>query len=145
MTAKPVMSIASAKTMLNVINTNLSTSATMIINSGSQPAETTTSDSGTNLANPVPDSTTVFGSATNSTSNGLATITANAIASDTNAANTGTAGYFRMKSSGGTTIIQGNVGTSSTDLTLNTTSINAGDTVAITSFLCTLPCGDGAS
>jgi hypothetical protein len=56
--------------------------------------------------------------------------TAGAIASDTNAANTGTAAFFRLTTSGGTVVAQGTVGTSGTDAIINTTAISAGATVA---------------
>lgn len=47
---------------------------------------------------------------------------------------TGTASFFRIFKSDGTTVVMdGSVGTSSADLVLNTTSIATNDTVAITS------------
>ena len=47
---------------------------------------------------------------------------------------TGTASFFRIVKSDGTTVVMdGSVGTSSADLVLNTVSIVTGDTVAITS------------
>ena len=144
MATKPVCSILGAKTAVNALTALVTTQASMIINSGAQPATTLTADSGTNLANPVPNAT-AFGAATSATADGNATSTAGAIASDTNAANTGTAGYFRIKSTAGVTIFQGNVGTSGADLNLNTTTITAGDTVAITSLKVTLQCGDSTS
>ena len=50
------------------------------------------------------------------------------------AAATGTATFFRIFKSDGTTVIMdGSVGTSSADLVLNTTAIATNDTVAITS------------
>ena len=46
----------------------------------------------------------------------------------------GTAGFFRIVKSDGTTVVMdGSIGTSSADLVLNTTSIATNDTVAITS------------
>jgi len=142
----PVMSILGAKGALNYLTGLIgSTPGIISIYSGAQPATTLTADSGTKLST-LTLSSTAFAAATNATSNGIATATANTITSDTSAAATGTAGYFRLKTAtGGTTIVQGNVGTSGCDMNLNTTSINAGDTVAITSFLITLPCGDGSS
>jgi hypothetical protein len=140
------MSIIACKAALDATTALVLTGPGNIeIFTGAQPAATTTADSGTKLSTLVL-SATAFPASTNVTGNGLATATANAITSDTNAANTGTAGYFRLKTAtGGTTIYQGNVGTSGADLNMNTTSITAGDTVAITSFLITLPCGDGVS
>jgi hypothetical protein len=79
-----------------------------------------------------------------SVSGGVAT--AGAIASDTSAAATGTAGYFRVSLSGdatgaSTTLrrLEGTVGTSGADLNLNNTSITSGGTVSISSFSYTHP------
>jgi len=65
-------------------------------------------------------------------------LTLNAITSDTNADATGTATWFRIVKSDGTThVMDGSVGTAGSDLNLNTTSIVAGATVAVTSFTIT--------
>lgn len=146
MATLPVMSIIGAKAALDAINALIGSGPGNIeIFSGAQPATTLTADSGTKGCT-LPLSATAFPASTSATANGLATATANAITSDTNAAASITAGYFRLKTAtGGTTIYQGNVGTSGADLNMNTTSITAGDTVAITSFKVTLPCGDGTS
>ena len=74
---------------------------------------------------------TAFGAA----SNGVAT--ANAITSDAAANATGTATWFRVVTSGGTFVIDGDVGTSGSDLNLITTSITSGQPVAITSWTIT--------
>lgn len=145
MATKPVMSILGCKTALNALTALVTAAATIPIYSGAQPATTLTGASGTLLSSGLTMGATPFGAATNVTGNGLATATANAIASDTNAAATGIAGYFRVNTTTPTTILQGNVGTSGADMNLNTTSINAGDTVAITAFTITLPCGDSTS
>ena len=60
-------------------------------------------------------------------------------ASDSSANATGTATWFRVVTSGGTFVIDGNVGTSGSDLNLNTTSIVIGGPVQITSFTITAP------
>lgn len=144
MTAKPVMSIAACKGALDSINALIGASSTIKIYSGAQPATTLTGRSGT-LGSTLLPSSTAFPASTNLTSNGLATATANAISPDTNAAASITAGYFSWATSGAVVIYQGNCGTSAADLIMNTTTITAGDTIAITSFLVTLPCGDGTS
>lgn len=65
-------------------------------------------------------------------------LTLNAITSDTSANATGTATWFRIVKSDGTThVMDGNVGTSGSDLNLNTTSIVLGAVVAVTSFTIT--------
>lgn len=77
------------------------------------------------LANPA------FGSA----SSGVAT--ANAITGDTSADATGTASFFRLLTSGGSSRFQGLCGTSGSDLNLNTTSIVSGAQVDVTSLTIT--------
>jgi len=75
-------------------------------------------------------------------------LTANPLTNDTSAAGTGTAGYFRVKLSGdadtavatlprieGTVTVTGSGG----DMQLNSTSINAGGQVSITSWSYTFP------
>ena len=63
------------------------------------------------------------------------TMTANAITQDSSADATGTAAFFRILNSGGSTVMaQGTVGTSGADLNLNTTSIVAGGPISITSM-----------
>lgn len=62
-------------------------------------------------------------------------ITANAIAQDTAADNTGTAAFYRILNAAGTvTYAQGSVGTSGADLNLNTVSIVAGGPISVTSL-----------
>lgn len=60
-------------------------------------------------------------------------LTFNSITQDSSADNTGTASWFRIVTSGGTFVIDGNVGTSGSDLNLTTTSIVATQPVSITS------------
>lgn len=77
--------------------------------------------------------------AASTASSGIVTATANSITSGT-AGNTGTAGYFALVKSDTTTVVgTGTVGTSSSDLVLNSTSISSGATVSITSFTITEP------
>ncbi len=64
-------------------------------------------------------------------------LTLNSITADASANATGTATWFRIVTSGGTFCIDGNVGTSGSDLNLNTTSIVAGASVSVTSFTVT--------
>lgn len=64
--------------------------------------------------------------------------TANAITSDSSADATGTATWGRMTKSDGTTFVMDfNVGTSGADLNLNSVSIVATGTVAVSSFVIT--------
>lgn len=67
-------------------------------------------------------------------------LTANAITSDSSADATGTATWFRIVKSDGTTVLcDGSVGTSGCDLNLNSTSIVATGAVAVSSLTITLP------
>jgi hypothetical protein len=87
-------------------------------------------------------STTAFPTAVDNSAGG-ATATANAISSDTNAAATGTAGYFRVYSGAGTCIIQGTCGTTAADMILNSTAIVAGQEIDVSSYTLTMPDGSG--
>jgi hypothetical protein len=67
-----------------------------------------------------------------------AVLTLNAITQDASADATGTATWFRLVKSDGTThVLDGDVGTSGSDLNLNSTSITSGATVSVTSFTIT--------
>ena len=60
-------------------------------------------------------------------------LTLNTLTQDSSANNTGTASWFRIFTSGGTAVIDGDAGTSGSDLNLNTVSIVAGGPVQVTS------------
>lgn len=64
-------------------------------------------------------------------------LTANSITQDTSANNSGTATWFRLFTSGGTAVVDGDVGTSGADLNLNTVSIVASGPVSVTSAVFT--------
>lgn len=72
-------------------------------------------------------------SATSAGAAAAGVLTFNAITQDASADNTGTASWFRIVTSGGTFVIDGNVGTSGSDLNLTTTAITATQPVSITS------------
>lgn len=115
------------------------TAAVIEIYNGTAPADADAAESNTLLAS-LTMSATAFGSAADLAPGARAT--ASAITSDSSADATGTATHFRVKTqTGGTVCMQGTVGTSSADLILNTVSITAGSTVAITAFTVTLPEG----
>lgn len=64
--------------------------------------------------------------------------TANAITSDASANATGTATWFRaLKSNGTSSILDGSVGTATSNLVLNSVAIQSGATVSVTSFTLT--------
>jgi hypothetical protein len=103
------------------------------IYSGTKPATPETAASGTLLAE-LRMNATAFAAA----SGGV--ITANAITGDASADNTGTAGWFRILKSDGTTALwDGDVSTSGAELNLNSTAISSGAAVDITSLTVTLP------
>ena len=64
-------------------------------------------------------------------------LTASAITDEASAPATGTATWFRVVDSDITFVMDGNVGTSGSDLNLNTTSIVTTNTVAVSSFVVT--------
>lgn len=103
------------------------------IYTGAIPATPETAVSGTLLAE-LRFGATAFGAAA------AGVITANAITQDLSADNTGVAGTYRaLKSDGTTPLWDGTVSTSGADLNLNSTSINAGVAVSISSLTVTLP------
>lgn len=108
------------------------TSALLRIYTGAAPATCATAASGTKLAE-LTCNATQFGTA----SGGVLTVSS--ITSNTAVA-TGTAGYFRVYDSAGTTCkIQGTVATSGADLNITNTSINTGDNVSVSSWTITSP------
>lgn len=64
-------------------------------------------------------------------------MSANAITNDASANATGTASWFRVVDSTGAFVMDGDVGTSGSDLNLNSVSITSGVTVSVSSFALT--------
>lgn len=77
------------------------------------------------------------GGAFGTISNGVLTV--GSITSDASADASGTAGWFRVTSSGGTFVFDGTCGASGSgaDLILNSTTVTAGQTISISSFVIT--------
>lgn len=115
-------------TMLDAITTAVGASGLLRIYDGTRPA--TGGSATTLLAELTCNATFAAGAASG-------VLTLNAITSDSSANATGTATWFRIVTSGGTFVIDGNVGTSGSDLNLNTVSIVSGAAVAVTSFTIT--------
>ena len=113
------ISAAAAQAMGAALATDIGSGATIDIRSGSKPATPETTATGTLLA-----TVTISGSFSSSG----ATLTSADPASASVVA-TGTAGYFRVKTSGGTAKIDGTVGTSGADMNLSSTSLVSGGTV----------------
>ena len=116
--------------MGDAITTGMGASAKFRIYSGTRPASMGTAT--TLLAE-------LACSATFAPASSGGVLTVNAITNDSSADATGTASWFRGLTSGNTPEIDGDVGTSGSDLNLNTTSIVSGGPVAISSMVLTMP------
>jgi hypothetical protein len=118
---------------LDAIETQISTSAVLKIFTGSPPANCGTADSGTKLVTQTLPSDWM-----NAASSGSKTKLGTW--SESSADGTGTAGYFRIYASDGTTCgLQGTCTATGGggDMTLDNTSIAAGQTVTCTGFTIT--------
>lgn len=117
--------------MLDTITTRAGASALLRIYDGTRPATGAAITSQVLLAELTCNAT--FAPAASG-----GTLTLNAITQDSSANNTGTATWFRIVKSDGTSfVLDGNVGTSGSDLNLVTTSIVATQPVSVTSFVIT--------
>lgn len=105
---------------------------TVAIRTGAQPTNVDDADTGT-LLGTLPFSDPAFGNSATGTA------TANAITSDTNADNSGTAGHFRIKDSTPAIHSDGTCGQGSGDLSFDNSTIVAGGTIAISSMTVTQP------
>lgn len=120
----------------------LCNSGTIKIYAGTQPTDANTAVGSQTLLATLTFGSTAFGSSSagGTTPSRKATVTANAITDDTSADATGTATWFRiLKSDGTTVVLDGSVGTSGADLNLATTSLVSGEDVAITSCTFSIP------
>lgn len=111
--------------------------AVLKVYAGSVPADADAALGGATLLSEHNFSATAFGAAVDDTPGALAT--ANAIADDTSANATGTASFFRCEDKAGTVVCQGGCATAGSELNFNTTSIQSGATVSITSFTVFMP------
>jgi hypothetical protein len=119
--------------MLDGITTDVGASGLLKIYDGTQPATIATALGAQVLLAQLTCSATFAPAA----SGGV--LTANAITQDASADATGTASWYSLQTSGGVRVVEGSVGTSGSDLNLNTVSIVAGGPVAVTSFTYTAP------
>lgn len=104
-------------------------SGSLRIYDGTPPADANAALSGNTLLASLPMSATAFAAA----ASGVAT--ANAITADSSADASGTATFFRVLETDGTTVVfQGTVGVSGAELNLNSVSIVAGGNVSVTSL-----------
>jgi len=131
----PTFSGASKAAALNAMYALLN-GGSIKIYTGTQPAGPDTAITSQTLLATLTLSATAFASASAGTNS--ATITANAI-TGANAVATGTATWFRaFKSDGTTAVTDGSVGTATSDLILNSTSITSGAAVSVSAWVDTL-------
>lgn len=116
---------------LDAITTRAGASALLRFYDGTRPATGAAITSQVKLAELTCNATFAPGA-----SSGVLTL--NAITADSSADATGTATWFRIVKSDGTTfVMDGNVGTSGSDLNMNSVSFTVGGSVATTSFTIT--------
>lgn len=129
---RSVMALAFSTTLrnarLDAITTTVGANCQIMIYDGARPA---TGGAATTLLAQLAGNATFAGAAS------AGVLTLNAITQDASANATGTASWFRINTNGGTFCIDGSIGTSGSDLNLNTTSIVSGGPVSITSFTIT--------
>lgn len=129
-----IAAVGAVKALLN--------SGVLKVYTGTQPADANTAITTQVLLATLTFGSTAFGSATASGSGGSKVVNAvaNTITSDTDAAATGTATWFRAYETGGTTaVLDGSVGVSGADVNLSTVNIIAGGTVELTGFTLSEP------
>lgn len=108
------------------------------IRSGTQPASVDAAAGGTILAS-INLNDPAFGNAADASPGGRATADTSPTLQDTSADASGTAAWFRAYDQGGNAVIDGEVGTTGSDMNLDNTSINAGQTITINSWTITMP------
>jgi len=120
------LSTAVRNARLDAIETTISTSPTLEIRTGAVPANCAAADSGTVLATlTLPSDWMAAASGGSKALSGTW--------QDTSADATGTAAHFRIKQSS-TCHIQGTVGTSGTDMVVDSVSFTAGQQFTVTAF-----------
>lgn len=127
------ISVAVRNAMLDTIESTIGTSAVLKIKTGAQPANCAAGDTGTVLATLTLPSDWM--AAANAGSKAL-----NGTWQDASADATGTAAHFRVYASDGTTChMQGSVTATGAggDMTLDNTSVAAGQSITISSFTLT--------
>ena len=123
------ISATAAQAMAAALATDIGSAATIEIRTGSKPATPESTVTGTLLATvAISGSFTASGGALTSADPASVTVAAS-----------GTAGYFRLKTSGGTAKLDGTVGTSGADMNLSSTSLVSGGTVDLGVVTLTVP------
>lgn len=140
MPVAPGISNAAAIAMLDALVDRLdagSGAGKIRIYDGTRPTDVDTAVGAQVLLAELTLSDPAFGAAADDTPGAIAT--ADPITDDSAANATGTASWFRALDSNNVAIIDGNVGTSSADLILDSVSITAGQTVSVNSWTITQP------
>lgn len=115
-------------TRLDAITTAIGASGRLRIYDGTRPA---TGGTATALGADLPLAATFAGAAS------IGVLTASGVPLSANASASITATWGRLTTSGGTAIVDFNVGTSGSDLNLTTTTIISGQPVSVSSFVIT--------
>jgi len=125
------LSVAARNAQLDAIETTIGASPVLKVFTGSPPVDCAAPDSGTVLATiNLPSDWMLAASGGSKSKSGTW--------EDLSADNSGTAGHFRVYDSGATVCgIQGTVGTSGTDMTVNSTSFTAGQSFTVNTFTIT--------
>ena len=118
-------------TALDAIDTAIGASGLLRIYDGAQPTDADTAVGAQNILAELPLSATAFGAAS------AGVMTAGAITDDSSANFTGTAAWGTLTTSGGTRVIDFTVGTTGTDMTIDSVSITIGQVVSCSSFVLT--------
>lgn len=127
-------SAAVAAAKLDTIESTIGVSAVLKIYSGSAPANVAAARTGTVLATITLPSDWMAAASTS----GSATKAKSGTWQDASADANGTAGYFTIFASDGTTAhIQGTVGTSGTDMIVDSTNFTAGQSFTVNTFTIT--------
>lgn len=121
------LSAACRNAMLDGITSTVGGSALWRIYDGTRPANVATAITSQTLLAELTCNATFAPAA----SGGVLTL--NSITADSSANASGTASFFRIVTSGGTAVIDGDVGTSGSDLNLSSVSIVATGSVSISS------------
>jgi len=125
------IAVASKTAMLNTLVTSAGSTSSLVIYNGTAPATPDTALSGNSVLATCTCAATMGVVSTN-------VLTLNTL-TGVNAVLTGTATFYRLLASNGTTVLwQGSVGVSASELNLITTTITAGGPVNITSLTVTL-------
>jgi len=125
------MSTAVRNAMLDAITAQAGASAKLRFYDGTRPA---TGGTVTTLLAELTCNATAFAPAASTGVGGVLTL--NAITSAAASA-TGTATWFRIVTSGGTFVVDGNVGTSGSDLNMSAVGFTSGATIAVSAYTIT--------